>query len=289
MDIVDLLESRDGGLIAPDQCTAFANDGERLVNDWRGLSKRANDSSSTNKPETQQYQIYLQRCKDLRCRIEDAINLNKAAETTRECNVNGPTIRPPNERLASQSAHGSDPKRSVSKSPKLLSHCGEGESSLAQALAEAQGASMNRIPLKKVRKSPGGSGVRWASVRVQTRPTQPVRPSSTCNTARPPSKSVRISCQPQLRSAHSALGNEHVQDAFKEAMKILKQRMKDKDLRVHKIDTINSHKNVVEGVTTSGTGTTINVGGSSNTGSVITNASVPMRAPHKATEAPGTG
>lgn len=50
-------------------------------------------------------------------------------------------------------------------------------------------------------------------------------------------------------------------------MKILKQRMKDKDFRVHKIDTINSHKNIVEDVTTSGTGTTINVGGSSNTGS----------------------
>ena len=50
-------------------------------------------------------------------------------------------------------------------------------------------------------------------------------------------------------------------------MKILKQRMKDKDFRVHKIDTINSHKNIVEDVTTSGIGTTFNVGGSSNTGS----------------------
>ena len=50
-------------------------------------------------------------------------------------------------------------------------------------------------------------------------------------------------------------------------MKILKQPMKDKDLRVHKIDTINSHKNTVKGVTTSASGTTINVGGSNNTGS----------------------
>ena len=125
---------------------------------------------------------------------------------------------------------------------------------------------VKKDPLKRSRKAPAGSSVRSASAR-QSEPTPSTRSRSVrCNPPQPASKSTRTNRQPQHRSAYGGLKPEDL-NALAEGLRCLKQHLKDNNVRVNKIDSINSHRNIVDRVTTKGTGTTINVGGTRNAGS----------------------
>ncbi|KAL4063368.1 hypothetical protein V8B97DRAFT_1536995 [Scleroderma yunnanense] len=296
-DIAELLESGNGEFVTPDQCTEFATEGEQLASDLRDLTKRANDpTASVGKPDAQQHQIYLQRCHDLRCRIKNTIRQSKAAKMIPGCDAvgYGSTVRPASEHSASQFTDKSDPEPSVPKLPELLVCLQQEGLDLSQALAEAQGASIvNKSTSKRPRKPPAGSGVRPASVRVQDRPTQPTRLSTRCHPHQASTNSTRTHRSPQASSAPRAVHHgfrPQDQDAFQNLMKAVQRYVENQpDCRVNKIDNIRTEKNIVDRVTISGSGPTINVGGSRNAGSVITKTSVPMQAPHEATETAGAG
>ena len=121
-------------------------------------------------------------------------------------------------------------------------------------------------PLKRSRKAPAGSSVRLASAQQSGLTPSPRSRSARCNPPQPPGKSTRTNCQPQHRSAYGGLRPEDL-NALAEGLRCLKQHLKDNNIRVNKIDSINSHRNIVDRVTTKGTGATINVGGTRNAGS----------------------
>ncbi|KAL4078003.1 hypothetical protein J3A83DRAFT_4369429 [Scleroderma citrinum] len=239
-DIAELLESH-GGEFALARCTEPATVREQLVGDLRDLIKR---------------------CQDLRCRIENAVKLNKSAKTIGRCDANASAVGPSSER----------PEPSASKLPKPLIHHGEEGLSSPEALSEAQGTPIvTKSTSKRQRKSHGGSNMRSVRVQEESRPTQPAHPSSACHPPQAPATSARTHRSSQssstARVVHHGLSTQDLK-VFRDTMKTFKLHLKNNpNIRVNKIDDIRTEKNIVNGVTTSGTATTINVGGSNNSGS----------------------
>ena len=120
--------------------------------------------------------------------------------------------------------------------------------------------------MKRPRKAPAGNSVRSASAWVQSGPIPFTRWSARCNPPQPPGKSTRTNHQSQHRSAYGGLRPEDL-NALAEGLRCFKAHLKDNNVCVNKIVSINSHRNIVDRVTTKGTGTTINVDGIDNSGS----------------------